>query len=186
VLFQLANEGLGGDLFTYPFRCIGMRTDMKAKVFEWIDSGFDVPVDLIHDVKGSDEVRQAIDFATDCAGIIASTFRMNFGGEGKTERRATLRHRMVDAYWAALADPFRNFVLAVPDPKQQEVARLTWIERVVYEANDGFKTYSEAVGNDAAALRERVTGRRICAARLYKKRKEAVGEQVSADQDKQE
>ena len=57
-LFQLANEGFGRDPVTYPFRCIGIRTDMKAKIFEWIDAGFDVPVDLINDAASSDEVHQ--------------------------------------------------------------------------------------------------------------------------------
>jgi CRISPR system Cascade subunit CasA len=177
VLYQLAHEGLCDDLFIYPFRCIGMRTDMKAKVFEWIDAGFDVPVSLIHDFEGGEEVRQALAFATDCARIITGTFRKTFGGEGKTKHHETLRRRMEDAYWTALSAPFRSFVLTVAEPEMRETARLTWVERVLTEAKQVFKDASEAVGSDAVSLRKRVTGRRICDIRLDKKRKEQMADE---------
>jgi CRISPR system Cascade subunit CasA len=175
VLYQLAEEGLRDDLDVYPFRCIGMRTDMRMKVFEWIDAGFDVPVALIQDSAGSLEVRQALDFATDCAGIIAHTFRRTFGGEGKNERHEPLKRRMVDDYWAALANPFRHFVLTVAEHEAREAARCAWLNRVMEEAKAAFETYSEMTGDDAMALRERVTGRRICSIQLHKKRKKALG-----------
>jgi CRISPR system Cascade subunit CasA len=178
VLYQRAEfaaMGIGPDYYVLPFRCIGMRTDMKAKVFEWVDAGFDVPVCLVQDPSRAEDVRQAIELAGDCAGIISHTFRKAFGGEGKTGRHETLRQRMVDAYWLALASPFRDLVLAAGMPEAGEVARCTWIDRVVREGNSAFKTHSEMLGNDAAALRERVTGRRICDIRLKKRRKEALG-----------
>jgi CRISPR system Cascade subunit CasA len=174
VLYQLAEEGLRDDVDIYPFRCIGMRTDMRMKVFEWIDAGFDVPISLLHDFEGSDEVRQAIDFATDCAGVIAYTFRKTFGGDGTTKHHETLRRRMTDAYWAALAAPFRDFVLAIAEPETREAARRAWVDRVVAEGKAAFKTYSEMTGSDAASLRKRVTGRRICDIQLYRKRKEQL------------
>jgi CRISPR system Cascade subunit CasA len=175
-IYQIAEE-VGHNFEVYPFRCIALGAQKDAKVFEWIDAGFDVPVSLIHDVDGGEEVRQGIEFASDCAGIIASTFRRSFTEEGRqSEHHATLRSRMVDAYWATLAAPFRSFVLEVANPKAQEAARLKWVDRVVEEANAVFKTCSEIVGSDAASLRQRVTGRRICSIRLSKRRKDAVGE----------
>lgn len=174
VLYQLANEKLRDDLLIYPFRCVGMRTDMKAKVFEWVDAGFDVPVSLIRDSGGSDEVRQALDFATGCARIVVGTFRKTFGGDGQVERHETLRHRMEDAYWGALAASFRDFVLGVANFETRDDARRLWVDRVVEEANDAFRTYSEMTGSGADALRRRVTGRRICAIRLNKKRKDQM------------
>ena len=174
VLYQLAEEGLRDDVDIYPFRCVGMRTDMRMKVFEWIDAGFDVPVSLLHDFEGSEEVRQSINFATDCAGIIAHTFRNTFGGDGKIKRHETLRRRMTDAYWAALAAPFRDFVLAVAEPETREATRRAWVDRVVAEGKVTFKTYSEMTGSDATSLRKRVTGRRICDIRLNTKRKEQL------------
>jgi CRISPR system Cascade subunit CasA len=174
VLYQLAEEGLRDDVDIYPFRCIGMRTDMRMKVFEWLDSGFDVPVSLLHDYEGSDQVRQGIDFATDCAGVIGYTFRKSFGGDSKSEHHESLRHRMTDAYWAALSAPFRDFVLTVANPAARRTARRIWVDRVVAEGQAAFKTYSEMTGSDAASLRKRVTGRRICDIRLNKKRKEQL------------
>jgi CRISPR system Cascade subunit CasA len=175
VLYQLANENIRGDLHIYPFRCIGMRTDMRMKVFEWLDAGFGVPISLLHDYEGGGEVRQAIDFATDCAGIISRTFRQTFGGESKkTERHKSLRYRMTDAYWTALAAPFRGFVLKVAAPETQPTAQLTWVNHVVEEAKAAFNTHSEMVGSDAASLRQRVTGRKTCAIQLNKKRTEQL------------
>jgi CRISPR system Cascade subunit CasA len=174
VLHQRGELGFGPEYDLLPFRCIGMRTDMRMKVFEWIDTGFDVPVSLIHDSEGADEVRQALDFAADCAGIIKHTFRKSFGGEGKTKQYETLNRRMVDAYWGALAAPFRTFVLQVAAPASREAARRTWIDQVVSEGKHAFKEASETVGDDAEALKRRVQGQAICGARLGKKRKQAL------------
>jgi CRISPR system Cascade subunit CasA len=174
VLYQRGELGIGPTYDLLPFRCIGMRTDMRMKVFEWIDAGFDVPTSLIHDFEGSDEVRQGLDFAADCAGIIKYTFLKTFGGDGKTKHYETLRRRMTDAYWSALAEPFREFVFQVSDPADREAARIAWIKRVIAEGNRAFKESSEALGNNAEALKRRVQGQAICRARLGKKRKQAL------------
>ena len=50
ILEQIASLDLVSDQPVYPFRCIGLRTDMKAKVFEWMDAGFDVPPTMLGDV----------------------------------------------------------------------------------------------------------------------------------------
>ncbi|MBC8445600.1 MAG: type I-E CRISPR-associated protein Cse1/CasA, partial [Chloroflexi bacterium] len=165
-IYQIAEE-VGTSFEIYPFRCIALSARKDAKVFEWLDAGFDVPVSLLHDFEGSDEVRQAIDFATYCAGIISTIFRKAFLSEdGRTEHHETLRRRMMDAYWAALAAPFRDFVLVVAEPETREATRLAWVDRVVTEGKAAFKTYSEMTGSDAMSLRKRVTGRRICDIRL--------------------
>jgi CRISPR system Cascade subunit CasA len=172
---ELAAEGIGRQYDTFPFRCVGIRTDMKAKIFEWIDAGFDVPVALIQDPTGSLKVRQALSFATDCAGIISHTFRRTFGGKGKSERYQALRRRMVSDYWSALADLFRLFVLAASNPDARETAYRDWLDSVVEQAKATFETYSEMVGDGGTALRERVTGRRICSIQLNKKRQKTLG-----------
>ena len=59
---------------------------------------------------------------------------------------------------------------------RRESARHVWIDQVVEQASETFKAYSETVGNSATALRERVTGQRLCTIRLNSKRKEAVGD----------
>jgi CRISPR system Cascade subunit CasA len=178
VLYQqaeLAADGIGPGYHILPFRCIGMYTDMKAKIFEWIDAGFDVPLSLIHDADGGEQIRQAIGFASDCAGIIGDTFRKTFAGEGRSKRHEALRWRMVDAYWTALAEPFRQYVLTVATPEMHEAGRRQWLDRVVEEGNAEFRTHSEMTGGDAASLRERVTGQRICDVKLTARRKKALG-----------
>lgn len=148
---------------------------MKAKVFEWIDAGFDVPIKLFQDIDAATQVREAIDFANDCARIIVSIFRKTFvSADGKTPRHETLRQRMMDAYWATLAVPFREFVLSAAAAESRDDVRVAWVKCVVNESNEVFKTYSEMTGSDAATLRQRVQGRKRCAIRLGKKRKEQL------------
>ena len=175
VLYQLAEEGLWARIAVYPFRCIGMRTDMKAKVFEWIDADFDVPLSLVDDPGGSAQVHQGIGFATDCGTIIASVFRKTFVREGsRIQHHVALRGRMLDSYWAALATPFRSFVMDCAHPEERETAWQQWVGCAVEQAGDVFRTYSEMAGNDAVALRQRVNGRKLCDIRLSKRRKEAL------------
>ena len=69
---------------------------------------------LLNDAKGAVQVDKALVFANDCGGIIASVFAKHFGGNSrKAERHLTLKSRMVDSYWVALAGDFRHFVLAL-------------------------------------------------------------------------
>jgi len=173
VLNQIAELEIGADLPAYPFRCIGMRTDFKAKVFEWIDAGFDVPPALLRDERTGLLVRESMDFATGCAGVITGAFREVFGGKSrKQERRRTLKTRMRDEYWAALAEPFRHFVLAVAMPDHQVLERRHWAEAVVEQAQTAFSRAAAATGDDAASLRKRSQGERLCQIRLARKRKE--------------
>jgi CRISPR system Cascade subunit CasA len=178
VLYQrgeLAAEGIGPDYGLFPVRCVGLRTDMKAKVFEWLDAGFDVPTSLLHDVNGSDEVRRGIDLAAECARFIARTFRQSFGRAG-AEHHANVKNRMVDAYWAALADPFRTFVNGAAARGTRDAARVAWVERAVAEGKTAFRAAAESVGDSAIALRQRVEGLDLCNKFLNTIRKKALGE----------
>jgi len=177
VLAQLANEDLCDELGVYPFRCVGLRTDMKAKVFEWVDVGFDVPLPLVRDAAGCDLVRQGVDLSTDCAGLIAGTFRQAFAAPGRQgERHGALRARMIDAYWTSLSTSFRRFALDGADPQNRDSAWRCWVEQVIEAARSAFKSHSEMTGGEAASLRQRVSGQRICDMKLGKRRKDALGE----------
>jgi CRISPR system Cascade subunit CasA len=172
---ELAEEGIGPKYRgMFPCRCIGVRTDMKAKIFEWLDAGFDVPISLINDAAGSLEVQRGLQFAAECARSIAGTFHEVFGGKGKIERHTTLRRQMGNDYWSTLAIPFRDFALGIAAPATRETASVAWVERAVTEARQAFKVASEAIGNDAASLRERVEGQNLCRARLYGIRKKRL------------
>jgi CRISPR system Cascade subunit CasA len=177
VLEQIAQLRLGADWPVYPFRCVGMRTDMKAKVFEWMEAGFDVPPSLLCDDKAGATVQEAIDLASDCADIIRNTFREYFGGHHqKVERYQGTKNRMLDEYWGALAEPFRRFVLEIAPPEQRENIEKNWADTVRKTARESFTQAVEGLGDEAAALREKVQGTRWCQIRLEMKRKEYLHE----------
>lgn len=173
VLDQMADLEIGADWEIYPFRCIGMRTDMKAKVFEWIDVDMGVPPALLRDPAGGTAVNEAIQFSTDCAQIITGVFRQVFGGQSqKGERHRELKMRMRDNYWVALTDPFRQFVLAAVELDRREAERGRWLDTVIRQAQTSFRNAAATVGDDAASLRQRVQGQSLCDRRLFSKRKE--------------
>jgi CRISPR system Cascade subunit CasA len=169
VLDQIAALELGGDLAVYPFRCIGLRTDMKAKIFEWVDAGFEVPLELLRDEAAANVVREGMRFAAECGVILARVY----GGlrRKQSKRYEQLRVRMLDAYWAALAAPFREFVMSVATP-QRDAARSDWCETVLRVARREFVAAAEAIGDRAEDLRRRVVAERRCFGELAKKREE--------------
>lgn len=181
VIYQLANEPVRTDQFACPVRCVGLRTDMKAKVFEWVDAGFDVPLELARGADAADLVRDGIDYAVDCAGIIAKVFRQTFGGEGNTERYAALRQRMEADYWAALAGPFRQFVLDVAREDTRAAAERAWVAGVARQAYQSFETHSKMTSSDAATLAERVQGCKRCRILLGSRRKEQLPNEPTND-----
>lgn len=173
VIDQMIDLDIGADLETWPFRCIGMRTDMKAKIFEWVDADLGVPPALLDDPKGGMMVDQAIQFATVCERIITGVFRRVFSDQSqKRERHQRLKLRMRGDYWAALADPFRQFVLAAADPDRRDTEERYWLDTVVRRAQAAFEDAAAAVGDDAASLRQRVQGQSQCDKLLFSKRKE--------------
>lgn len=185
VLYQrgtLAEQGIGPDYAVFPVYCVGLRTDMKAKIFEWLEAGFDVPTALLQDVIASDVVRKGIEFATDCARTTASAFHKSFSREG-SEQYTDVKNRMIRAYWAALADPFREFVDGVTARETRETARRAWVEKAVVVGKQAFKEASESVGSHADALRKRVEGQALCGAWLGKKRKDILGESEEANKE---
>lgn len=178
ILDQLDSLEISANRPTYAFRCIGLRTDMKAKVFEWVDAGFEVPPRLLHDENAAWEIQRSVDFATTCASIASDCFQTAFSGRlKKYERHKALRVRMVDRYWATLAAPFRELVLTMAVPDQQKDAQIEWADRIVRVALAEFNAASQLVGDDAITLRNWTEQEKFCHIRLSKKRKEYLDEQ---------
>jgi len=178
VLYQrgaLAGD-VGPDYDLFPVRCVGLRTDMKAKTFEWLDASFDVPTSLLHDPVGSHEVRRGLTFGTDCARTLAGVFRGAFSREG-AEHHIDVKNRMLAAYWSALATPFRDFVLGVADPNTRKDARVVWVRRVVQEGEVAFVDAAESIGDNAVALRQRVEGIAKCKGSLYARKRKSLEEE---------
>ncbi len=177
VIEQMAELDLVESVQTYPFRCIGMRTDMKAKIFEWTDAHFDVSPALLRSPDAAAVIHEALRFASECEFITRSTFREFFGGKGKnSERHENLRMRMLDAYWSDLASAFREFVLKLSSNINLEKERQAWLNQVVMYAQQAFRDAAALVGDDAANLRQRVQGEQKCSVRLFAKRKEYTSE----------
>lgn len=150
----------------YSFRCVGLRTDMRAKVFEWVEAGFEVPPALLRDPLGGELVDQAITFANRSAEIIRNVFTRHWKGE------VSLRTAMEERFWASLAGPFRQLVLRMAPPEQRPVACREWIKCCVHEAKNAFRTTAERIGDDAATLEKRFIGETQVAGLLNKLRKE--------------
>lgn len=109
-LALLQSYEVGPSNGTIPFRCIGLRTDMKAKLFEWIDTGFDVPLTLLQNSAAGPDVEDGIEFSAACVDGISATF-MKHLNEAKGTRDLHVKTALIDAAWADLAEPFRAFLL---------------------------------------------------------------------------
>ncbi|MBI5962721.1 MAG: type I-E CRISPR-associated protein Cse1/CasA [Chloroflexi bacterium] len=177
ILEQIAELGMDDLPLIYPFRCVGLRTDMKAKVFEWMDASFDVPLAVLRDDVLALEARDAIDFASECRGVITYTFREYFGGKAKkNEKHLAIKNRMEKAFWISLAEPFRKFILKLTDPARHDEALKEWAGIVVNEARNAFEVAIESTGDDTATLAQRVKAEKWSHIRLNIKRKEYLHE----------
>jgi CRISPR system Cascade subunit CasA len=155
----------------YPFRCVGLRTDMKAKIFEWMDAGFTVSSALLGDSEVGMLTQNAIDFALAGEIIIKQVFRQSFSGSlANGERHQRGKNRMAQAYWARLTPHFAEFVVGLSDLKRREQLVDEWLDIVVATAQAAFQKAATTLGDEAATLRQRVQGENLCRARLFKAR----------------
>lgn len=161
-LIESSDEDAGS---LYSFRCVGLRAN-KAKIFEWVEAGFEVPPALLRDPMGGTLVDRAIEFAERCAQIIRKAFTKGWKGE------TGLRIYMEECFWAALAVPFRQMVLQMSQPERYSIAHKEWIDRCVRKAQEAFCTTAKHTGDDAAALEKQVINEVYVAGRLDKLRKE--------------
>lgn len=162
-------------------RCIGMRTDMKAKVFEWVDEGLQVPLALLHSPQAAVEIEDGLAFGERLQGDLRYAWSQYL--EERTGRHGTQRQRMLERYWASLAPDFERYALACaaaagPSAADDEVdaalyaARRAWALAVCRAGQHAFEEAAAQLGDDAATLRERVQGQAFCRALTTKHRKE--------------
>lgn len=171
-------EALDDDTLPYdddepiPFRVIGLRTDMKMKIFEWQEDGFTVPPAILSDSLVADVIEQGIDFASAADRIVKRTFYGYFGGDkARGKRHEPVKKRMIHEFWQGLAQPFRRLVLRLGRVPDRDVVLDGWIDIVQRQALECFTEAAEQTGDDAAALRRRVEGVNHCRARLIAYRK---------------
>jgi len=161
------------------FRCVGVRTDGKAKFFEWFDEALEVPPELLKDPDRVMSVQMALQRASEIAVVLSSVFTQHIrpqrSGDAKQARLKLVRARMEATYWQRLALPFRESVFAfavADDPMDVEEE---WVDQVLGIAQQTFQEAVAQVGEHAEALRERVQAEADCARRLASKRKDWIG-----------
>lgn len=175
VLRQLAilQDHYDFDEVDYHIRCISFRGD-KAKVLEWLDAKFDLPLSLLDDLEAGIVVQDAIDFATKCNSIIESKFNKFFkGGSKKSSRHQRSKSNMSQALWYELAQPFSQFISGLVDVDIREQLANNWLDTVVSTSQIVFKEAVESLGNDAGNLRRRVQSKAECDRSLFSARKKA-------------
>jgi CRISPR system Cascade subunit CasA len=131
------------------FRCIGLRTDMKAKVFEWVDDSLNVPSGLLRDDAGYEAVTTAIERAEAWNRRITLLHSHHYGGD---DYRA-VRERMRASYWVLLAGPFRQFVAAAET--EWQAALRDWTEQLFTTGEQVLNEAVEAAGDRGEALKQR-------------------------------
>ena len=177
IAYLSAEHDIASDGVDYPFRCVGIRTDMKAKIFEWVDIGFDVSPKIIRDPQAGWMVQEAIDFAVKGEKIIKQVFRSVFGGpSAKNERYKRSKAQMATDYWRTLSPYFYQYIVGMGEVAQREDHQIQWVDIVVNAGLEVFRQVAANLGDSAAALHLRVEGEAFCRARLYKARNKQKGE----------
>jgi CRISPR system Cascade subunit CasA len=176
---RLVDRGSLSDQELVRFRCIGLRTDGKAKVFEWLDEALEAPPHLLSDWDSALLVEDALRRASEIEQALISVFNKHFRPRRttsnpieKTARFKTLRARMQAAFWQRLAPEFRALISAAATPESQAQAARAWAGVVVRTGNNVFDRTADQIGDYADALRERVVAQAECYRRLAAKRKE--------------
>lgn len=150
VVLQVAElQEYGIDHPLWRFRCIGLRTDMKAKVFEWVDEALEVPAGMLADPAGQLAVQEAIRRAEEWSRRIAVIHRGAYEDDGQLN---AVRQRMLARYWIGLAGPFRAFVGAVD--RREEAAR-DWVRQIFDVGEQVLIAACDASGERGERLRRR-------------------------------
>jgi CRISPR system Cascade subunit CasA len=164
-LCWMENEEAGPAVSSLTFRCVGMRTDMKAKIFEWVDSTFNVPLALLEESLAGLDIQDGLGFALECARKAADLFKQHVNDEKKkSERYARARSGLVDSFWAALASPFRALVADLAEiyagereqQREKSAAVLAkWYRQSINTGRDALDNALQQAGDDGHTLRIR-------------------------------
>ncbi len=185
-IVRLIDHGYLNEHQLVRFRCIGIRTDGKAKIFEWLDEALEVPPALLVNVDTAEYVAEALQRATEIANILGNTFNYHFkpergaGGFKQQDlvRFKSVRERMIADYWRALGLRFRKFIddLARAQPDERDGAAKDWVQIIVKLARECFDAALDQIGNRADELRARVKAKHESDYQLYTKQKEWLNE----------
>jgi CRISPR system Cascade subunit CasA len=152
----------------YKFRIVGMRTDSKAKIFEWLDESLDVPISMLNRIESTTMVENAIRLANSIEYIMIQSFSRNIrplrsknDPSNKMSRLKSICQRMIVTYWNDLANPFRTYIGAL-EANNEAQAQRTWAKCVT---DIGYARFGHALtqtGTRAVTLQARVAADAEC------------------------
>jgi hypothetical protein len=137
-----------------PWGTIGLRTDMKMKIFEWEEAGFALTPHLLTNLATSEKVKESINFARKCDGILKSTFSQYFG-RGKSDRFSTHKLQMSREYWQSLGQTFTRQLQSYGDQSNNEAVFHAWLDIVLQKAIDSFDEATDKLPHDGGTLMQR-------------------------------
>ncbi|GAA5531166.1 type I-E CRISPR-associated protein Cse1/CasA [Herpetosiphon gulosus] len=154
---------------TIWFRCIGMKTDGKAKVLAWMDEALSVPARLLENPVGRQAVREALDQATICAKLLSTSFfqHLDQAQNSKRHRYQTIHDRMLERYWHELGQHFLAFVEQSAAVQEPEVHQKRWVETIRAVALQQLDYGLAQVGDRADCLRRSTEARNAFQAKYY-------------------
>ena len=170
-LDQFSSLNAGEQFRKFPFRCIALHAKADAKIFEWLDFGFDVPPALLRDSDGALWTDKALNFATGCAATITRVFGETFRGSStKANRFQRLKTRMENDFWQVMGEKFRAYVIDLGDATTREAKLEGWLNDTKHEAQAAFNRAADTTGDDGNALRHIEEGKAHCRMALGKLR----------------
>ena len=162
----LVHDGWLEDDREVTHELFGLRTDMKAKIFEWRRDSFQFPPRLLGDPYAQQEIRRALEHARDGGeSALRAGLRKLLQDEGEFDFRTPLAAIALRRYWQTLEAGFRN---ALHDPRllAGEEGRAAWSEAwwglVSQTVRDELHTAEEALEARGDTWRRRTEATELC------------------------
>ncbi len=156
-------------------QCVGLRTDMKAKIFEWQQTGFQLAPSVLNDVQRSDAIAKAIAFAASSAAVMSRVWQTHF------DHSKSLKANMLAHYWREVGAQFHPWVAELSTNVDSAVLLEQWLTQTQKTTNRIFRDYAEMSGRNAVALRKQVEAEAHCQNALRKAREKLVPSKESTD-----
>lgn len=126
------------DTTPFPFQVIGLRTDMKMKIWEWESNGFLVPPTVLSDVETAVKIENALEFARTSEYILKRIYSQHFSGVSKQHPEAAplkgstaVKNQMLQSYWQQLGEEFQSWIMRFAPAADVETIFEDWLQIVI-------------------------------------------------------
>ncbi len=148
------------DIDQIPFQTVGLRTDMKMKIFEWESNGFPVAPRILNDLEAGDRIIAGLEFAKACEKILNRMYHLYFEGRSPQYPDAAplkgtdaIRARMIQRYWQRAGDAFRDWLPGFGPQADLDTLFDAWLDDVVGIAGAVFReTAGQLYAGNSTAL----------------------------------